>query len=278
MNKIKVTEQSSNTEYEFFDNSENCVLNGFQGFDFPSIKSAVADIPGIIGSAIVASSYGRRIISWNGELVGDDVFEERRKMLLALRQTGKRKLIEFTTYDNLDLQCEGEITKVDSPYNHKVQAFLIQAVIPDFRFYSQELHSASMGESQIEGGTAIPTPVPIDFDGSGNIGGLEVINGGNEDSPIWFTIKGPGTGFTVRNDTTQKQFRINYTIGDGDEVVVDTKNKRVMLNGSYNIYSALEGYFWDLAVGTNRVFFVADSDASEDTLLELEWRDAYNGI
>lgn len=278
MNKIKVTEQSSNTEYEFFDNSENCVLNGFQGFDFPSIKSAVADVPGIIGSAIVASSYGRRIISWNGELVGDDVFEERRKMLLALRQTGKRKLIEFTTYDNLDLQCEGEITKVDSPYNHKVQAFLIQAVIPDYRFYSQELHKVSMGESQIEGGTAIPTPVPIDFDGSGNIGGLEVINGGNEDSPIWFTIKGPGTGFTVRNDTTQKQFRINYTIEDGDEIVVDTKNKRVMLNGSYNIYSALEGYFWDLAVGTNRVFFVADSDASEDTLLELEWRDAYNGI
>lgn len=278
MLKIKVTEQSNNVSYEFFDNSANSILKGFQGFDYPSIKSAVADIPGKIGAAIVASSYGRRIISWNGEIVGSDVFGERRDMLSALRQVGTMKLIQFTTYDNLDLQCEAEITKVDSPYNHMIQAFLIEAVAPDFRFYSQALHEDSMPESQIEGGTPIPTPVPIDFDGSSGSGGLEIENAGNEDTPVALTIKGPGTGFTVRNDTTQQQFRINYTINLGDEIVIDTKNKTVLLNGTYNIYSALEGYFWELTPGTNRIFFIADSDADENTLLELEWRDAYNGI
>lgn len=278
MLKIKVTEQSNNISYEFFDNSENCVLNGFQGFDYPNIKSAVADIPGRIGSALIASSYGRRIISWNGELVGSDVFGERRKMLSAMKQVGTMKLIEFTTYDNLDLQCEAEITKVDSPYNHMIQAFLIEAVAPDFRFYSQTLHEDSMAESQIEGGTSIPTPVPIDFDGSESNGGLNIVNLGNEDTPISFTIKGPGEGFTVRNDTTQKQFRINYAISVGDEIVIDTKNKTVLLNGTYNIYSALEGYFWELVSGTNRIFFIADSDADENTLLEMRWRDAYNGV
>lgn len=278
MLKIKVTEQSNNVSYEFFNNSENCVLNGFQGFDYPNIKSAVADIPGRIGSALIASSYGRRIISWNGELVGSDVFGERRAMLSAMRQVGTMKLIEFTTYDNLALQCEAEITKVDSPYNHMIQAFLIEAVAPDFRFYSQTLHEDSMAESQIEGGTSIPTPVPIDFDGSGSSGGLNIVNLGNEDTPISFTIKGPGEGFTVRNDTTQKQFRINYAISVGDEIVIDTKNKTVLLNGTYNIYSALEGYFWELVSGTNRIFFIADSDADENTLLEMRWRDAYNGV
>lgn len=278
MLKIKVTEQSNNISYEFFNNSENCVLNGFQGFDYPSIKSAVADIPGRIGSALIASSYGRRIISWNGELIGSDVFGERRAMLSAMRQVGTMKLIEFTTYDNLALQCEAEITKVDSPYNHMIQAFLIEAVAPDFRFYSQTLHEDSMAESQIEGGTSIPTPVPIDFDGSGSSGGLNIVNLGNEDTPISFTIKGPGEGFTVRNDTTQKQFRINYAISVGDEIVIDTKNKTVLLNGTYNIYSALEGYFWELVSGTNRIFFIADSDADENTLLEMRWRDAYNGV
>jgi len=278
MLKIKVKDQLNNKEYEFFDNSESCVLNGFQGFDYPSVKSVVSDIPGRIGSALVASNYGRRIISWNGELVGNNVFAERREMLSAMRQVGEMKLIEFTTYDNLDLQCEAEITKVDSPYNHSIQAFLIEAVAPDFRFYSQTLHNDSMSESQIEGGTPIPTPVPIDFDGSTSAGGLNIVNAGNEDTPISFIIKGPGEGFTVRNDTTQKQFRINYAIGLGDEIVIDTKNKTVILNGTYNIYSALEGYFWELAVGTNSIFFIADSDADENTLLELEWRDAYNGI
>lgn len=278
MLKIKVTEQSNNVSYEFFNNSENCVLNGFQGFDYPNIKSAVADIPGRIGSALIASSYGRRIISWNGELVGSDVFGERRAMLSAMRQVGTMKLIEFTTYDNLALQCEAEITKVDSPYNHMIQAFLIEAVAPDFRFYSQTLHEDSMAESQIEGGTSIPTPVPIDFDGSGSSGGLNIVNLGNEDTPISFTIKGPGEGFTVRNDTTQKQFRINYAISVGDEIVIDTKNKTVLLNGTYNIYSALEGYFWELVSGTNRIFFITDSSADENTLLEMRWRDAYNGV
>lgn len=278
MKKIKVIDQSDNTEYEFFDNSSNCVLNGFDGFDYPSVKSVVADIPGRVGSALVASSYGRRIISWNGELVGSNVFAERREMLSALRQVGVMKLIQFTTYDDLLLQCEAEITKVDSPYNHMIQAFRIEAVAPDFRFYSQTLHSISMGESQIGGGTPIPTPVPIDFDGSGNAGGVEIQNSGDEDTPISFIISGPGTGFTVRNDTTQKQFRINYTINDGDEIVIDTKNRTVMLNGTYNIYSALEGYFWELAVGTNRIFFVADSGAGANTLLEMKWRDAYNGV
>lgn len=278
MIKIKVTDQLNNVSYEFFDLSESSILNGFNGFDYPSVKSVVVDIPGKIGSAMVASSYGRRIFSWNGELVASDVFAERRSMLSALRQTGEMKLIQFTTYDNLALQCEAEITKVDSPYNHKIQAFLIEAVAPDFRFYSQTLHTDSMAESQIEGGTPIPTPVPIDFDGSTASGGLEITNAGNEDAPISFIISGPGIGFTVRNDTTQKQFRINYTLVAGDEVVVDTKNRTVMLNGTYNIYSALEGYFWELVPGTNRIFFVADSGASDDTLLELEWRDAYNGI
>jgi phage-related protein len=278
MLKIKVTDQLNNVSYEFFDLSDNSILNGFNGFDYPSIKSAVADIPGRIGSALIASSYGRRIFSWNGELVGSDVFGERRKMLSALRQVGEMKLIQFTTYDDLALQCEAEITKVDSPYNHQIQAFLIEAVAPDFRFYSQTLHEDSMAESQIEGGTTIPTPVPIDFDGEAGAGQLEIENAGNEDSPISFVIKGPGTGFTVRNDTTQKQFRINYTIELGDEIVIDTKAKTVLLNGTYNIYSALEGYFWELAPGTNRIFFVADSGADENTLLELEWRDAYNGI
>lgn len=278
MLKIKVTDIVNSNSYEFFDNSDSCILNGFQGFDYPSIKSVVTDVPGKIGSAFVASSYGRRIMSWNGELVGSDVFTERREMLSTMRQTGIMKLIEFTTYDHLDLQCEAEISKIDSPYNHMIQAFLIEAVAPDYRFYSQTLHEDSMAESQIEGGTPIPTPVPIDFDGSTGSGGLDIENAGTEGTPVLFTIKGPGEGFTVRNDTTQEQFRINYSINIGDEIVIDTKSKTVMLNGTYNIYSALEGYFWELIPGTNRIFFIADSDADENTLLELKWRDAYNGV
>lgn len=278
MLKIKVIDKLNNQEYEFNDNSENCVMSGFQGFDYPDIKSAIADIPGEIGSALIASSYGRRIISWSGELIGSDVFAERRDMLSALRQSEAKKLIKFTTYDNLELQCEAAITRVDSPYNHKIQAFLIQATAPDYRFYSQILHEDSMSESQIEGGTAIPTPVPIDFDGSQEAGGLEVENEGNENTPVSFIVKGSGEGFTVRNDTTQRQFRINYAIGVGDEIVIDTANKTVMLNGTYNIYSALEGYFWELIPGTNRIFFIADSGADENTLLTLQWRDAYNGV
>ena len=278
MLKIKITDPITNEYFEFFDNSNGCILNNFEGFEFSDIKSVVDDVPGVIGAAFVASGNGKRPFMFGGEFVGSNALSDRRAMLLPMRKNGHLKLVEFTTYDHLDLQCEADITKITSPYQNALKAFQIQLVAPDFRFYSQTLHEDSMEESQILGGTPIPTPVPIDFSGSEETGGKIFNNAGNDSAPVVFTIHGPGNGFTVRNDTLQQQFRINYELELGDEVVIDTKNRTVTLNGIYNIYSALEGYFWELEPGDNLIYFVADSDADENTLLDLEWRDAYNGV
>lgn len=278
MLNIKITDPITLKSFEFYDNDNGCLLNSFEGFEYPDVKLAINDVPGVIGATYVASGFGRRPLSFAGEFVGANRFSDRRAMLAPMRKNGSLKLVEFTTYDLLELQCEAEISKVSNPYNNSVHAFLVQLVAPDFRFYSQLLSTHTMAESQILGGTPIPTPVPIDFDGSGGSGGVTITNNGNEQTPVIFTIHGPGTGFTVRNDTLQQQFKINYTLVEGDEVVIDTKARTVMLNGSYNIYSALEGYFWELDPGNNLIYFVADSGADGHTLLDLDWRDAYNGI
>ena len=278
MLKIKIKDTITNEEFEFYDNANGCILNAFEGFEFSEIKSVVDDVPGVIGSAFVASGNGRRPFSFAGEFIGNDRFSDRRDMLIPMRKNGHLKLVQFTTYDNLALQCDADVTRVSNPYNNSIHAFLVQLVAPDYRFYSQTLHEDSMEESQILGGTPIPTPVPIDFSGSEETGGKIFANVGNDQAPVVFTIHGPGNGFTVRNDTLQQQFRINYELEIGDEVVIDTRNRTVILNGSYNIYSALEGYFWELEPGNNLVYFVADSDADENTILDLEYRDAYNGV
>lgn len=277
MEKIKVIDQDTNQSYEFFDNSDHCVMNKFEGFEYPDVKGVVVDVPGKKGAVYITSSFGRRVFSWAGEFLGTNFLGERRLALAPMTQNGRMKLIQFTTYDGLELQCEADITKVVTPYNHTIQAFLVEAVAPDFRFSSQELHTLSMGESQITGGTPIPTPVPIDLSGSQS-GSTTVTNSGSDLTPVKFKIDGPGTGFTVRNHNIQKQFRINYTLSASDSVVIDTTNRTVILNGITSIYSAIEGFFWALIPGDNEILFVADSGSTSATKLTMEWRDAYNGV
>lgn len=275
MKHIKVT-NTQGESFEFYDNSNGVIIRDFNGFEYPRVKTVIATVPGVGGDKYLTSRFGGRRISWQGDLVGSNVFSKRRDLLKVMKQDGTLKLVQFKTYDGLELQVYAEVTGIPFPYNHKIQTFLMQMEAPDFRFLSQEEHSATMGESQILGGTPIPTPVPIDFSDSAGV--IKYLNAGNEQSDVNYIIHGPGEGFTVRNQTTQRQFYINYAIGEGDTIEIDTRNRTVLLNGTINIYSALQGEFWTLISGENEILFGADSGANANTLLEIIWRDSYLGV
>ena len=258
MKILKVTNPTDSKSFTFYDNSNGVILREFEGFEYAEVRNVIEDISGEQSAIYITSKFGRRRISWQGDLVSDSVFTLRRTMLAALRQTAELKLIEFTTYDDLELRCEAEIVKVLNPYNHKVHTFLIEAVCPDWRFYSQAEHENNSDEA-----TQI------------------INNAGNEATDPTFRIYGPLTSVTINNLMTSESFTIELDeysgLSEGEYIDVNVKEKTVKLDDDTSIYSDFDGEFFSLIPGNNTLQF-STVGGNGNTSLKTTWRDAYNGI
>lgn len=264
-----------------FDADSGTILRRFEGFEYSSVRESIDDVAGAAGAVYVNSKFGRRRMGITGDLIGTDVFANRRVLVTALRQTGVMKLLEFTTYDDLELQCEVEVLKYDNPYTHEVHTFLIEMVAPDYRFYSQELFSFNIDKTVLQGGASIPTSMPMSLalysSPDSDLDRILTSNGTESTEPI-FTITGPGTGFTVGNTTSDKEFVLDLTLVGGDTVEVDVKNKTVIKNGVTNVYPDFSGDFWSIEPGENELRFFIESGSDADSMLNISYRDAYAGI
>ena len=254
MKSIKIIDQDTNDSFELFDVSNDSLLRRFDGFEYAEVKLAVDDVFGVPGSTYVTSSHGRRRMSFQGDLVGANIFANRRNLLKAMRQTGKMKLFEVKTYDDLELQFEAEIARFTNPYTHMIHTFLFEIVAPDFRFYSQtestETYTANQTKNTNNGGTEQTTPV--------------------------FTITGPGNNIEVQNNDSGLSFNIG-NLTAGQEVVVDGNTRTVTLNTN-PAFSIFSGDMFNLAPGNTGITFSVPTGSDGNTELEITYRDAYNGI
>jgi hypothetical protein len=250
----QLTVSSGVGDFTFYDNQNNIILNKFEGFEFADIKSTFDEVAS--NKVVFAGSkFGRRRISWSGDFVGDDIFTLRRQMLAVMNQTNELKTIQFTTYDNLELQCEAEIVKILNPYTHSIHSYLIEAIAPDWRFYSQALHSTEIITDEL------------------------INNAGNEKTDLTIAIYGPVTNPVITNYTTGDSFELAVTLTEGQVVSIDTKLKTVLLSTA-NYYRYFSGDFINLIAGNNDIELDYDeySEYDENTKLVISWRDAYRGI
>lgn len=72
--------------------------------------------------------------------------------------------------------------------------------------------------------------------------------------------------------------KVNVSINDGDELVIDMKQSLITLNGE-NIFYLKEDFasFWGLAVGENRIELITDI-GGEETEAELYYSSAFISI
>lgn len=280
MKSIKIIDQVLGNEFTLYDNYLDTILRAFEGFEYATVRESIDDIAGTTGAIYVNSKFGRRRMGITGDLIGTDVFAFRRQLATVLRQTGTMKLIQFTTYDDLQLQCEAEVVKYTNPYNHKVHTLLLELVAPDYRFYSQELFSFDLDRTSIEAGATIPATIPWSIGLSTSTGSLGTIitSDGNEPTDPVFSIYGPGTDFTVTNETSDKSFVLTTTLSAGDVVVVDVNARTIIKNDTENLYTSFSGDFFTIEPGENEISFLINSGDDVDTRLNVSYRDAYNGV
>jgi len=254
MKQIKITDQDSGSSYTFYDNSNGTILRRFDGFEYPEVLTSIEDVARQYGAYYVNSKFGRRRMSFQGDLVASDKFAQRRQLLTVVRQLGKEKLFEVTTYDDLLLRFQAEIIRLTMPYTHQIHSFLFELEASDYRFYSQ-------------------TEVDQDFDANDLI---TLTNNGTEITDPIFTITGAGTDIKIINLSTGEDFEID-NLTTGQVVVVDVKNRTVTLNGVSN-FGVFSGDFFGLQPGGNGIEFEVLSGDDANTNLNVTYRHAYNGI
>ena len=275
MKSITLLDIIKNKSFTWYDNAGGTILREFSGFEYPSTNNSFQDLPSRLGAYYSASKFSTRRLSWQGDLVGASIFANRRLMLAPMSQD-ELKLLKFTTYDDLQLQCEVAIDKMTFPYTNSVHTFLIEAIASDWRFYSQTLTEKIFGITDLLGGTSIPTSIPIDLNNDGIADDNIVVNAGDEDTFPIITIKGAGSTFVVGNSANNQSFTLNVALEAGEEVVIDCKNRTVMF-GSTNLFDAFDGDFIMLESGDNTIAFSCTGDGV-DTSIKFEYRSAYRGI
>lgn len=271
----QITIIDGDNEFSFYDNAEGTIMRQFEGFEYPVTRPVIEDIPARDGALYIANQFGRRRMSWQGDLVHSDVYTLRRQLLLPMN-VGQLKTMQFTTYDDLELQCEVAILNIIMPYTGKVHEYMIEVVAPDYRFYSQALHSFNTAVTETLGGMPIKAAIPGPIGGGSSIS-LTAENIGTIDTSPTFTIHGPGTNFMVQNTTTGERFDLTLTLTASEEVIVDTLN-RTVFKGNQNVFGSFDGDWIVLEPGNNNIVFNAQTGKGVNTLLTVDFRDAYLGV
>lgn len=250
MKSVKIINDVNNVSFELLQDQ----MTELEGWEYSSVRDVVEDISGPQSAFYVTSKQGRRRMSITGYVRGLGL-EGRRDLLSAIKQTGKMKLLQFTTLDDLELQTLVEVLSLQFPYNKLEKPFLLEFVAPDWRFYSQELKLAEVAVNSSDG----------------------VENMGNEITQPTFKIYGPLTEATITNLNSTESVQITYNLNDGDYIEIDTLARTVTLNGGVSVFSSFEGDFISLIAGENTLSFSATGSGG-NTKLDVEYRDAYNGI
>lgn len=100
-----------------------------------------------------------------------------------------------------------------------------------------------------------------------------------ESWPTW-VISGPGDTIYIRNLTTGEFININYTLGGGETITIDTRlgKKTVTLNDGTNLYPNMssDSSLWALQAGNNQIRIEMQNSKSVSSV-QLSYQNRYWG-
>lgn len=253
------------------------------GFDMPEATIEVKGRGSYHGALIGNKFYGRRIMSIEGEIIGDDAadYEEKRRALQdALDLIDGVQTVVFTTRGGLVVRADVVINrKVEMPY------VAGQVIRGDFRIEFISQYPFLLGNvEQVEeitigagGGGAIPMAVPFSL-ANGATGGTVITNDGNAPAYPTIRIYGAIQNPTLTNQTTGKTLSITYTLSsDTDYIDIDIYNRTAKNASGATIKRYVTGDWWTLAVGANTIK-LSGSAESPSHKAEITFRDSYLGL
>lgn len=274
----------------YFDVRSGFIIYQRGNMNMPPLEHIRAEVPELSGSRLLGIKTNTREISLGIYIMGNTTEDYRdKKRLLESRLDPNLGdgylLVRYPNGGDRKIACRyadglgiGESVDENGP-NWTKAALLF--LCHDPYFYNITPTTADY-TSTPSSRTFFPI-FPLRLVSSSIFGRYTINNPGDVEAwPIW-TITGPGSNITLRNDTTGERiaFSDGFSLSDGESVVIDTRRfiKSVTV-GSENVFDQINfpsSTLWALAPGDNDVWLEMGA-TGVDSLLHLTYYPTYNGI
>lgn len=263
---------------------------GLDGLAEPTYRTTAYERAGEDGGDVASSYVGMRAIALSGRVRGSDdaSFAQVRRALLVKgridRDSNSRpvaKQLVVTTLAGETFTAEVHVRKLSIQIeDNNVADYLFELLAP--KGYLEGTTSTSSG--QVARPTSVGANFPWVFDptiefGLTTGGTFVVDNPGTADTWPVLTLRGPLTDPVIRHQGTGKFMELDTTLTSDDEVVIDMRNKTVVLNGSSNyLYTRTTDSEWFSLAPDSNVISFDTSNVSDTGTVELTYVPAYLGI
>ncbi|MFD4554406.1 hypothetical protein ACFWP5_08760 [Streptomyces sp. NPDC058469] len=262
------------------------IFHDAQGLGFPDIRQVVYDKPGEDGQIVDAERYGGRILTLSGEVFGSTStsYIAARKALVYASRLQRDSLnlpvgtsLTFSTLDGATYFATGYLKPpfhCDGPLPNSCP-FQISFLCPDPAIYSTTLLTTGQFSRPSGGGAVFPPPFPITFEGAtGGVGYFT--NTGSMDTWPLLYLRGVHTNPRIMAQERGVALQLNYTSLPTDTIIVDMKNRTIMLNGVTSLIdNKVAGTDFFSAVPDVNTFRLTSSSAGDTGTAELTAYSAY---
>lgn len=264
--------------------SQKEIGTSVKGLGSPSVRTSSGNYSGKDGGWISGQFYSTRQIVITGEFNSRNCSNLEAKKQEIITSLPIRTLIPMfiTSFSGkvyyadvyfIDLQMDIEGSTF-APFQLTLLApdpYLYDAgdgIDPDSGYITQTIYKL------VGGGYVTPYILPVVWDSGSTPTSID----NTSDIYIYpiITLNGTFTNPIITNNTTGQFIQIGITTTIGDEIIIDMKNRTVILNGG-SILPYKTGSWWGLQTGINMVQLTSGS-GGDNTEATLKYRIAYEGM
>lgn len=253
------------------------------GLGLPPIRTSSGVYSGRNGGYVSAQFYGMRLITLTGTIFStSDATVEANRQALAAAVDDTSVTVDITTNSGNLYTLTAYTDSLDMPIQRVVgQApFKLSLIAADPAIYDNSTSGTHTASIPLSLGGGITWPIswtPVTW----AAGGLPVTVNNTGTIALYpkITLNDKVTSPTLTNVTTGQFFFLSgFTSSPGDEIVIDMKNRTVLLNGGSILpYLTVTSTWWQLLPGDNTIKMTS-GDSSDTVTAEIEWKAGVWGI
>lgn len=253
------------------------------GLGMAPLRTSSGNNSGSDGGWIGGQFYGIRVITLTGEVRGTtpaDLDAKRQAFLAAVATSPITMNITTTggaqytmnTYLDAPLDMPMMATPTKSPFSLTLIA--LDATIYDAS--AGGMHTATVNRA---GGGGLTWPLTWPLTWAGGSGPTTVSNTGPVIIYPVITLTGSMTNPIITNQTTGQFFALSpFTTGSSDVLVIDMKNRTVLLNGSSVLPARVTTSTWWALLSGNNVINLTTASSGDTVVATVQWRTGVRGI
>ena len=251
------------------------------GLGLPPVRTSSGNYSGRDGGYVGAQFYGMRLITLTGYFFGSPAVLETARRNLAAAVASPSVTLNITSNAGNQYVLFCNIDSLDMPIIRSMNRapFKISLIATDPIIYDNSASGAVSVTVNPARGGGITWPVTWPIQWAAGSQPTTVNNSGNATIYPTITLTNVMTNPTITNQTTGQFFTLSgITTAAGDQLVIDMKNRTVLLNGGSVLpYVTSTSSWWPLLPGNNSINLTTNS-GTDNVVATVSWRSGYRGI